>query len=387
MINKIPVSWLQLTHNKSRLFVTIIGVMFAVFLMFIQLGFRDALFEDSITIHKTLDADLVLLHVDTENFFEMKTFPRRYLYNISAFHEVTSVNPFYFATGNFKDPETSVGRIIAVAGFKVDQPVFNLPEVNQQLKVVQQTKTVLFDRLSRPDYGPIAANFQKQGFVITELSNQKINIGGLFSIGGGVMSADGLIITSDITFSQILDEPLEKVYMGIIKLQPGTDPEKIVKKISSQLPKDVKLMTMKKFMELEKEFWATATPIGFIFNLGTLIGCIFGGTIVYQILYTQISDNLDIYATLKAIGYGNSYVVGIVLQQSFLMSIIGYLPGLIACLYLYVFVQDATRLPVFMTFNRTLIVLILTISMCCISSLLAMNKLRSADPAERAICQ
>ncbi len=382
MINKIPVSWLQLTHQKSRLVVTIIGVMFAVFLMFIQLGFRDGLFEDSITIHKTLDADLVLLHADTENFFEMKTFPRRHLYNISAFNEVKSVNPFYFATGNFKDPETSIGRIIAVCGFKVDQPVFNLPEVNQQLKVIQQTKTVLFDRLSRPDYGPIPATFQKQGFVTTELSNQKINIGGLFSIGGGVMSADGLIITSDLTFSQILDEPLEKVYMGIIKLQPGTDPEKIVKKISSQLPKDVKLMTMKKFMELEKEFWATATPIGFIFNLGTLIGCIFGGTIVYQILYTQISDNLDIYATLKAIGYANSYVVGIVLQQSFLMSVIGYIPGLAACLYLYGFVQDATRLPVFMTFDRALIVLILTISMCCISSLLAMNKLRSADPAD-----
>ena len=382
MINKIPVSWLQLTHQKSRLLVTIIGVMFAVLLIFIQLGFRDGLFEDSITIPKTLDADLVLLHADTENFFEMKTFPRRYLYNIYAFNEVKSASPFYFATGNFKDPETSIKRTIAVCGFKVDKPVFNLPEVNQQLKVIQQTKTVLFDRLSRPDYGPIAATFKKQGFVTTELSNQKINVGGLFSIGGGVMSTDGLIITSDLTFSQILDEPLEKVYMGIIKLQPGNDPEKIVKKISSQLPKDVKLMTMKKFMELEKEFWATATPIGFIFNLGTLIGCIFGGTIVYQILYTQISDNLDIYATLKAIGYANSYIVGIVLQQSLFMSIFGYLPGFIACLYLYVFVQDATRLPVFMTFNRTLIVLILTISMCCISSLLAMNKLRSADPAD-----
>ncbi len=135
-------------------------------------------------------------------------------------------------------------------------------------------------------------------------------------------------------------------------------------------------------MELEKQHWAESTPIGFIFNLGTIIGLVFGGVIVYQILYSQIADSLYIYATFKAIGYSKIYLISIVIQQAVLMSLMGYIPGFILCLGLYQFVQDATRLPMFMTFSRALIVLLLTITMCSIAGLLAMKKLQSADPAD-----
>ncbi|MEO0969194.1 MAG: ABC transporter permease DevC [Cyanobacteria bacterium J06639_18] len=382
MNNRTSIAWLQLIHRKNRLLVTILGVTFAVLLMFIQLGFRDGLFEDAVNIHKTLDADLVLLHTDTQRFFEMKSFPRRYLYNISATNGISSVNPFYFSIGNFKNPETFVSSPILVCAFKPDKPVFNLTEVNQQREILQKPNTVLFDRLSRPDYGDIVVNFAKHGEVLTELSNRQTKVGGLFSLGGGIMSADGAVITSDLNYSQLLNQPLEKVHMGVVKLQPGVDVETIIKQVSPNLPKDVKLITLEEFMRLEKEFLAQSTPIGFIFNMGTVIGCVFGGIIVYQILYTQISDSLYIYATFKAIGYANQFLVKVVLQQAFLMSIIGYLPGFAFCMYLYSFVQDATRLPMIMTFSRALIIMILTIVMCSLAGLLAMNKLRSADPAE-----
>lgn len=382
MISKTPIAWLQLTFQKSRLLVTLLGIVFAVFLMFMQLGFRDGLFEDSITIHKTLQADLVLLHVDTQNFFAMKAFSRRRLYDISAIEGVESVNPFYFASADFKNPETFTTKRIAICAFNPARPVFNLAEVNQQLEIIQQDNTVLFDRLSRREYGAIASEFAKKGVVTTELANRRIRIGGLFSLGGGVLSSDGFLITSDLNFASLLDQRLEAVPLGLINVQPGIEPESIVKNISTQLPKDVKLLTMQQFMDLQKNFVAKATPIGFIFNLGTVIGCVFGGTIVYQILYTQISDNLYIYATLKAIGYASVYLVGTVLQQAVLLSLMGYMPGLILSLYLYNLVEDGTRLPMFMTFMRGAIVLILTIVMCSFASLLAMSRLRSADPAD-----
>ncbi|MDZ8034720.1 MAG: ABC transporter permease DevC [Nostoc sp. DedQUE08] len=377
-----PVAWLQLIHRKSRLVVTITGVTFAVMLMFIQLGFRDGLFEDAVVFHKKIQADLVLLHRDTERFFDMKVFPRRYLYNISAVDGIASVNPFYFSVTNFKNPETFVNRPIAIAGFTPDQPVFNLPEVNQQKELIKAADTILFDRLSRPEFGPIVAELEKHGEVITEVSNRQIKVRGLFSLGGGVMTADGVIITSDLNYSEILNHPLEKVQMGVIQVKPGVDPESIIKKISKDLPQDVKLMTLENYIKLEKDVLAQSTPIGFIFNMGTVIGCVFGGIIVYQILYTQISDSLFIYATFKAIGYANSYLVKVVLQQAILMSLIGYIPGFAVCMYLYNFVQEATRLPMIMTITRGVTVMLLTIVMCSLAGMLAMNKLRSADPAE-----
>ncbi|WP_375492965.1 ABC transporter permease DevC [uncultured Nostoc sp.] len=377
-----PVAWLQLIHRKSRLLVTITGVTFAVMLMFIQLGFRDGLFEDAVVFHKKIQADLVLLHRDTERFFDMKVFPRRYLYNISAVDGIASVNPFYFSVINFKNPETFVNRPIAIAGFTPDQPVFNLPEVNQQKELIKAANTILFDRLSRPEFGPIVAELEKHGEVTTEVSNHQIKVRGLFSLGGGVMTADGVIITSDLNYSEILNYPLEKVQMGVIQVKPGVKPESIIKKISKDLPQDVKLMTLEDYIKLEKDVLAQSTPIGFIFNMGTVIGCVFGGIIVYQILYTQISDSLFIYATFKAIGYGNSYLIKLVLQQAILMSLIGYIPGFAVCMYLYNFVQEATRLPMIMTITRGVIVMLLTIVMCSLAGMLAMNKLRSADPAE-----
>ena len=377
-----PISWLQLTHQKSRLLVTILGVTFAVMLMFMQIGFRDGLYEDAINIHKILKTDLVLLNSQSEYFFDLRAFSRRRLYDVSVLSGVASVSPFYFSGGELKNTDTFAANFISVLAFRPDRPVFNLPEVNQQLDIIERSGVFLFDRLSSLRYGSIASEFENKGAVITELSQRKIKIGGLFSLGGGVMSTEGLLITSDLNYSQILGEPLEKVHIGLIELESGIEPEKIIKNISEVLPKDMKVLTLERFMELEKKYWATSTPIGFIFNLGTIIGCIFGGIVVYQILYTQISDNLYIYATFKAIGYGNSYLVGIVLQQAFLMSIMGYIPGLAICMYIYKFIQDSIRLPMIMTFDRVVIVLFLTIAMCSLAGLLAIRKLQSADPAE-----
>jgi putative ABC transport system permease protein len=382
MSRQTPIAWLQLVHRKARLLVTIMGVTFAVLLMFIQLGFRDGLYEDAVTFHKVIDADLVLIHHDTERFFEMKEFPRRYLYNISAVDGIASVNPFYFGIGNFKNPESFVTRPLVVCGFMPDKPVFKLAEVNQQTEIIQAANTVIFDRLSLPDFGPIVTEFANKGEVITEMSNHQTKIRGLFSLGGGVMSASGAIITSDLNFSKLLDKPIEKVNMGVIKLQPGIKPQDVITKVSKELPQDVKLITLEQFMTLEKNYLAQSTPIGFIFNMGTVIGCVFGGIIVYQILYTQISDSLFIYATFKAIGFANTYLVKVVLQQAFFMSLIGYIPGFSFCMYLYNFVHEATRLPITMTLVRAVMVMLLTIIMCSIAGLLAMNKLRSADPAE-----
>jgi putative ABC transport system permease protein len=382
MIRRTPLFWLQLTHQKSRLVVTIVGVASAVILMFMQLGFRDGMFESSVSIHKNLQADLVLLHSKTEYFEGMKPFPRRILYNVLAIEGVASVSPFYYSEGEFKNPNTFVTKPIAVYAFRPDRSVFKLPEVDRQLDVLTQADTVLFDRLSRSEYGSIASQVEKEGTTTTELSNKKIRVGGLFSLGGGVLASDGILIMSDLNYSHILNEPLEKVQMGLLQLEPGIDRESIVKNISSILPKDIKVLTLENFMKIEKQYWVKSTPIGFIFNAGTILGCVFGGIIVYQILYTQISDNLHIYATFKAIGYGNSYLVGIVLQQALLMSVMGFIPGIDLCLYLYDLIQDAARLPMMMTFSRASIVLLLTIAMCSLAGILAMSKVRSADPAD-----
>jgi putative ABC transport system permease protein len=95
-----------------------------------------------------------------------------------------------------------------------------------------------------------------------------------------------------------------------------------------------------------------------------------------------VSDHLPEYATLKAIGYSNRYLAGVVMQQAVILAVLGYLPGLAIGLLLYRVSAEATRLPLAMTWPRGLGVLALTVAMCCASALLALRKVRSADPAD-----
>jgi putative ABC transport system permease protein len=113
-----------------------------------------------------------------------------------------------------------------------------------------------------------------------------------------------------------------------------------------------------------------------------LVGMVVGGIIVYQILFADVNDHLPEYATLKAMGYSNSFLAGVVIQQAVILAALGFLPGVAMSIVLYRVSGEATRLPLEMTLERALFVLGLTVTMCTISALMALRKVRSADPAE-----
>jgi len=170
--------------------------------------------------------------------------------------------------------------------------------------------------------------------------------------------------------------------VGVISLQPGANPQKVKAELQSNLPDDVKLFTHQEFIDFEKEYWATRTPIGFILNLMLSMASVVGIVIVYQILYSNISTQLVAYATLKAIGYENNYLLNVVFQQAFILSVLGYIPGFFISIFLYDFAMEATKLPIMMSTQNAVIVFISTILMCMTSGALAINKLRSTDPAD-----
>lgn len=112
------------------------------------------------------------------------------------------------------------------------------------------------------------------------------------------------------------------------------------------------------------------------------MGIVVGIVVVYQILYSNVAEHLPEYATLKAMGYRHIYLLSMVLQQALFIAILGYIPGLIISVIQYEFIKQATLLPITMTVNRAVFVLIATIIMCFISGGTAIAKLRAADPAD-----
>lgn len=378
----IPLAWLQLSREKIRFVIALAGIAFAVILMFMQLGFQAALYDSAARFHQNLQGDLILISSRSKSLGYMMPFSRRRLYQVLGIEGVQSVNPVYVGFGDWKNPDQGTFRTIYVYGFEPGYKATQLPEVNQALDQIKVEQNILFDRASRAEYGAIAAEFNQGKSISTELNGKTVKVVGLFTLGPS-FAADGNIITSTANFLRLFpDRKASEVTIGLIQLQPNADIAAIQTQIAANLPNDIEIFTHQQFIEFEKKYWQTSTAIGFIFTLGVGMGFIVGTVIVYQILYTDVSSHLAEYATLKAMGYKNSYLLNIVFQEAVILAVLGYVPGFLLSVLLYETTKTATFLPLAMGLSRALFVLLLSLLMCTISGAIAMRRLRRADPAE-----
>lgn len=379
---KTPLSWLQLSHEKARLLIALAGIGFADMLMFIQLGFQAALFDSSVTFHKALTGDIFLMSPQSDALGFTKTFSERRLYQSLAVEEVESVVPIYLNFGSWKNPIKRNTRTILTIAFNPAQNPVNFPGIQQNIDQIKLPDVVLFDDSSRAEFGPIPDLLAQNKVVKAEVDSRKVTVGGIFTMGAS-FAADGNILTSDTNFLRLFpDRQKGLIDMGIINLKPGANLESVKATLEAKLPKDVEIFDREEFIQNEISYWQNATAIGFIFTLGTAIGFVVGIVIVYQILYTDVANHLPEYATLKAMGYKDSYFVVLVFQEAIILAVLGFLPGYLIATGLYSLAAGATALPLAMTANRAITVLILTVIMCCVSGSVAVRKLSAADPAD-----
>jgi putative ABC transport system permease protein len=379
---RIPLGWLQLSHEKTRLWVALTGITFADVLMFMQLGFQTALYDSNTKLHRSLRADIILISPQTRNLQSMFMFSRRRLYQAMDVPGVESAEGMYFNIITWKNPQTHQEMVVLAIGFNPDQSAFDLPIVNQQLQTIKLPDTVLLDRDSRGDYQQAIAQVDQGKIVTTEIDGRKITVGGLFKIGAA-FSTDGSLITSNENFLRIVPKhPLSGINLGLVKVIPGHSPKKVAADLKAYLKTDVKVLTHSEFIEFENNFWRTNSPIGFIFSLGVSMGFVVGLIIVYQVLSADINAHLREYATLKAIGYRNYYLLIVVFEEALILAILGFFPGILISLGLYQLTWKVTNLPMYMTILRAFQVLFLTIIMCVMSGVISTRQLQATDPAE-----
>ncbi|NJL80776.1 MAG: FtsX-like permease family protein [Richelia sp. SM2_1_7] len=368
--------------DKTRLAIAMAGIAFANILIFAQMGFEASLFNSSTAPHRSLNADLVVVNRHFESVYSVKNFSRRRLHQVLGFEGVESVSPLYIGLGSWKNPQTHRTQTILVLGTDPRTTAFKFPQINQNISELQKPDTVLFDQASLPAFGPIASLFEQQSSVETELNGIKIRVGGLFSLGAS-FAAYGNVITSDTTFLSLFPyTPITQIQVGLIKLKSNADIKQVSENLETGLPDDVMIFTASDFQTAEKTYWQKSTPIGFIFGLGVIVSFIVGIMVVYQIMYSDVANHLPQYATLKAMGYRDRYLVGVLLQESLILAILGYIPGFTMTLGIYQLASESTMLPIFMTPQRSIAVFVLTVIMCLISGTTAIKKLQSANPAD-----
>jgi len=378
----VPLALRNLLANRARLIRSSAGIGFAVLLMLVQLGFERGFFDASLATVRQLDGDLIIMRASKFRFGSDDPFPPADLAIASTVAGVDAVAPLYASWQDFfwKSPGSDKVYRVQAFAFDPDRPVFRLPEVKAQSARLKEADSVIVDRRARAALG-MASTARE-----SELDGRTVHIVGSFALGPDFMS-DGTVMMSPATFAALLPgnrttATTLPVEFGIVKVHPDADLGVVQQALRASLPADVRVLTRPQLIAFEHDFQADLSSAGPIFWLGTLVGFVVGMLISYQIVYTDLSDQLPQYATLKGMGYETSYLVRVVIEQAALSGIAGYAPAWILCLVVYRVIGAVSLLPLHMTVGLTLLSLALTLGMCVLSAILAVRRVITADPAE-----
>ncbi|MEO0867212.1 MAG: DevC protein, partial [Cyanobacteria bacterium J06642_11] len=296
MMKRIPLAWLNLIHDRRRFATSLAGVGFAVLLMFMFNGFMNALYDSQLQLLNRFNGEVIVVNRLRTNMFVPRAFARRRLYQARAFDGVQDAYAVYISEVNWKNPETRESRVVRVIAINPDEPVLNIPELATHRQSLKLPATALMDTQSRAEVGPIEAG------VTTELADRQIRLVGTFTMGTDFASGNGNLLMSDQNFLRYFadrgPEEVERSFatvdVGVIKLEPGANVNRIVSTLQENLPNDVLVLARdgeNGFVIRERKYWQENTNIGFVFSLLTSMGFFVGIILVYQILYTDVADH------------------------------------------------------------------------------------------------
>lgn len=370
------VAWRILTHEVARSALAVFGVLAAVVMVFLQLGFYSSVPRGSMIIYDALDYDIALASRDYTFQISPGSFPRRRLLQALAVPEVASAVPLYEAFGRWLNAKGHLQREVFVIGVDPDRGAFRNPSIESKLPLLEREDTALVDDSTRKDFGSIKAG------TTVEISHRTTHIVGDYTLGTGFVS-NGAVIVSDQNFVRLFPENgFDKLQLGLIRLRPGSNVEKVAERLRKILPSDTRVFTRSEFAKHEQAYWLNSTSTGLVFGFGTVVAGLVGVVILFQTLSTLILRNLREYAVLKAMGYTNSYLAGVIVSQALLLTVTAFGPAIAASYGLYHVTREATFLPVYMTGARIVWVLVATLVTTLLGSLLTVRILERADPAD-----
>jgi putative ABC transport system permease protein len=292
--------------------------------------------------------------------------------------------PVYVVNVNVQKLDGVKPTSLRLIGYDPDAEVLNLPELKAQRELLKIPNYVLFDTLGNRNTGPIADAFKQNGYQDLILSDfsKTFRVAGLFKLGS-TFAADSNVISSDTTAIQLAFRQINagEISLGLIRLKPGASISRVQKFLEKTYGSQLQVLTKPQLITQERDYWNNVSSFGVIFGFGTIMGLLVGGVVVYQVLYTDVSDHLKEYATLKAMGFSDSFILTIVIQEAFLLGVSSFIPATVISTGMYAFLTAASGIRIEMTSDKTALVGMLTLGVCAASAAIAIRRLRDADPA------
>jgi putative ABC transport system permease protein len=381
---RIPLAWRNLTENRWRLVASGAGTAFAVVLMLLQAGFRNSLLDNMASLIVHMDGDLFLTNRTRYMVSHPAPFPRQRLFQARDAGGIVAASPVYIDAemARWRNLATGLSRRIRVVAFPPEDDVLNIDAVRRQRALWNRPDSALADERSKASlFGPLVTGTE------SELNGKRLKIVGTFALGTDFRS-NGTLLVSEQNFRTYNPERFRgewgdtPIDVGLLRLRPGEDPAHVKRDLERRLPPDVIVLTKGQFVAKEQDFWENVAPLGVVFDIGVAMGFIVGLAICYQVLFSEIGDRLAEFATLKAMGYSNAGLFGIVVEEAVYLALLGFAAGLVVSAGLFRWLQGTTGLDMALKLGGSAMVLGLTVLMCVLAGSLAARRLLKVDPAE-----
>ncbi|MGN7774378.1 FtsX-like permease family protein [Phyllobacterium sp. 22552] len=385
LFRRIPVGWLQLTHNRARLMAAVAGIAFANLLVFVQLGVVASMTSTIQTTYTPFRADLII-SPRRPQLVNGQVVSRRVMYMALADPAVADATPLFLGNVDWKLPDGASKGLI-VYGVKPEAVAFAGETVRNQLAMLAPSGRALIDSeitgVEQLANTEALERISPETPMTFEIDGHAVSAVGSFRLGSD-FGSDGGLFVSDQTFQLLVRQRTTGTPSHIlVDVKPGENAAAVAHRLDQRLaPEQVQVRTMAEAVADELDYMNTEAPMGIIFGIGVFIGGFVGLVIVYQVLASDVAAHIKEYATFKAMGYPHRFLLGIVFEEALIIAFMGFVPGVALGHGVYVIMGEATGLPLGMTSGRALTVLAGTFIACVLSGALATLRLRKAEPAD-----
>ncbi len=393
-MNRTPLALKNLIDRPSRTLVSATGVGFAIVLMFMQLGFLGAVGDTATNVYERTQCDLLIRSPEYFHVFDPRSLPEQLMPFVQSVAEVSEVRAIDLGITMWQNPSSGELRVVALMGIEPANPALDLVELSELATLLHRSDHILVDESSRVDFGPKnGVQFGAEDIgVEVEVSGRQVMIAGTFAMGTG-LAANGAIVVSRDGFKRLAPDRMflpagsDRVSLLLVKLRDGVSSPAGQAAIQKQLASlggsmaTAQVLTLDEAQRAERWRWYVQTPVGIIFGVGVLLAVIVGGVICYMVLAADVIARLPEYATLKAIGYSNRYLMTVLLGQAAWLAAVAFPPAVLTSLLIYFLTTVFSGVPIRMTVARLLLVGGLSLLMCATAGWIALRKMTKAEPA------
>ena len=362
----------NLFHDRIRLAVTMVGILFSIVLVAVQLGLYLGARNIIVAMIDRSEGDLWVMAYGTKNFEEGQPISAREKFAALSIPGVAKAVPIIVSFTDWRKPTGGSSLVVIVGADAEDGGLSPWNIVEGDVTGLGARDAVIVDKTYLTDLGINGVGDTAQ------VGSSRVRISGITD-GIRSFTVSPYVFTTLNRARNLLDMPSDMITYVLVKLDPGADIEAVRKSLREKVPES-EVLSKSEFHDRSLNHWLFATGAGVALIGGAILGLVVGTVIVAQTLYSSTKDHINEFATLRALGSSSGYIHRVILAQAALSALLGYALGMVIALTV-VYLSEHTALPIVMTPGLAALLLALTVAMCAISALSAIGKVMRIDPA------